>query len=177
VESDEHTDCPPSHVLEEIESESFWRLKLYGYLSRKLHLQANASNPGNANKVFFDQNDKRVTWALKQLQAAVTEAGSKLVVVSVASAYSYKNETTRAAYEKTPIRLHLTKILDELDIPHIEMLHELPKHVDFSEIYDRYFVKRENGSLGHPSAIQHQRMAEIIYEKICSLPGPNKPGC
>ena len=72
---------------------------------------------------------------------------------------------------------HLTKILDELDIPHIEMLHELPKHMDFSEIYDRYFVKRENGSLGHPSAIQHQRMAEIIYEKICSLPGPNKPGC
>jgi hypothetical protein len=70
---------------------------LFEYLRRTYHIFATASDSDNANKTFFEINDRRVASVLGMLQAETEKPGAKLLVVLVPGAYYFKNERTRVS--------------------------------------------------------------------------------
>jgi len=110
---------------------------------------------------YFDATDLIVTELLRQLGDSLG-SHQRLIVIHIPRAEHFVDpDPFRAAMGK-----RLKGIYEALDIEHIDLEVEFLNGANAQQVFDRYYVHRSSGSVGHFSTAGHQRVMELVLQRL-----------
>ncbi|ETX02604.1 MAG: hypothetical protein ETSY1_02965 [Candidatus Entotheonella factor] len=160
---DEHIRLPQEQ-LRILKREARWTSYVVAFFETAL---ARLFETDDDRQAHLMKMDRVVFELLAKLKADLEQRGVKLLIVQIPNATAYATVPNWERALVAPIRQHLLKIYEELDIPYIDVMREFLRFASFQELYQHYYVKLPNGKRGHLSPRGNQHVAMLIAELLC----------